>query len=127
MALLSAREDFTQRTLGALANLWEKLAFTARLKSDDGGYRHWGLEREHGSAASREAIAHAHRVLILEIAEMPMHDAVREAEGYGDLRRLESRALCPPGMEDCLQKHVDYVLWTTQAISAAHASARLSA
>jgi hypothetical protein len=123
MPLLSAQEDFVQRTLGALNGIWKKLVFTTGLKGDGGKYRHWGMEREHGVAASQEAIEAAHRALILELVEMEIPKVVYAAGGLVEMQKLGVKTICPTGLENCLRKHADYVLWTTQAILAAQAQA----
>jgi hypothetical protein len=117
MPLLSAHQDFMQRTIASLGNVWKQLLFTASLRTDKGQYQHWGLEREHGVEESRAAVEAAHRDLILKLLEMPVEDAVRDAEGVEDSQQLELKKICPPTVEKCLLKHADYVLDVSRLIS----------
>jgi hypothetical protein len=83
MTLFSAFEDFVLRTLGALPATWSKLLYVAGLRSEKGGYQHWGLERTHGVEAVQQALPHAHRELFLEVLRTPtpvlLEDAHRSA------------------------------------------------
>lgn len=67
MALLSALEDFVQRTLAPLPTLWEKLRFVGELR-EGSGYRHWGMEQKFGETVAQSAITEAHSGLCEEMA-----------------------------------------------------------
>jgi hypothetical protein len=121
MPLLSAHQDFMQRTISSVGNVWKRLLFTASLRTDAGQYHHWGLERVHGLEESRAAIEKAHRDLIVKLLEMPVEDAVRDAERVEDTQELELKRICPPALETCLLKHADYVLEASRLISIHHA------
>lgn len=116
MSFLSAHEDFVQRTLAALDNIWKRLLFTGALRDGTGDYHHWGLEREHGAVEARSAIERAHSELIFELVEMSMDDAVRNAERMDGILPLRVEMICPTYTQKCLRQHVDYVLETTRLI-----------
>ncbi len=67
MPLLSALEDFLQRSLGGLPTLWEKLRFVSELR-EGAHYRHWGMEQKFGEKMAQAAIAEAHSGLCNEMA-----------------------------------------------------------
>jgi hypothetical protein len=117
MPFLSAHQDFMQRTLSALGNVWKQLLFTGSLQTDAGQYHHWGLEHDHGVEASCAAIKEAHRDLILKLVEMRVEDAVLDVQGVEDSRELELKKICPPTLEPCLRRHADYVLEAARLIS----------
>lgn len=68
MPVLSAFEDFAQRSLSALPTLWEKLRFVSSLRDEHASYRHWGLEQKHGEKRAQAAIAESHSQLCGELA-----------------------------------------------------------
>ena len=72
MPLLNAEEDFAQRTLGTLQNVWEKLAYVSGLKSSEGSYDHWGLASVHGREVASQAIAKAHSEVLRETLATPL-------------------------------------------------------
>jgi len=117
MSFLSAHQDFMQRTLSSLGNVWKQLLFTASLRTNAGQYHHWGLERDHGVEESSAAIKEAHRDLILKLLEMPVEEAVVEVEEVEDSKQLELKKICPPMLEPCLRRHTDYVLEAARLIS----------
>ena len=89
MTLLSAYEDFGERTLGVLGSAWSRLAYLSSLRQD-GRYRHWGLERTFGESAAHAAIAQAHGEVALAILRRPMRDLRSELreEDYEDVRQV---------------------------------------
>jgi hypothetical protein len=119
MTLLSARQDFVQRTLAALGGIWKRLVFTAGLRTNTGEYEHWGLERVHGAVESRSAIALAHLDLIGELVTTPIAEVVEGVTELDAVHHLDPDAVCPPNLDRCLQRHVEFVLEATQLILAA--------
>ncbi len=80
MSLRSALEDFVGTTLGSIAGIWGKLRYVAELRTQDGRYAHWGLERLHGDVAVQRALRQAHHALYLGVLRTPLRELVREAE-----------------------------------------------
>ncbi len=72
MVFLSAYEDFVHRTLNVLPNPLAKLDYVGSLRSDQGGYQHWGLERCHGDPGAQAALAQAHTDLWLQVLRAPL-------------------------------------------------------
>jgi hypothetical protein len=85
MALLSASEDFSSRTLAAIPHAIGKLQYVAQLQQQSGVYAHWGLCRTFGDAAANEAIAGAHSRIFIEILRMPLSDL------WNEIRSLASQ------------------------------------
>jgi hypothetical protein len=83
MPLLSAFEDFFQRSVSALPNLWERLCFVGGLRNHAGQYRHYGMEQRFGESEAQAAIAAAHSVLFEELASTPLKELWRTAETHG--------------------------------------------
>lgn len=79
MALFSAAEDFSGRTLAALPGLLAKLRYVSGLRRDDGKYGHWGLARTYGEHAATQAIAGVHRELTLQVLRTPLCELVEDA------------------------------------------------
>jgi hypothetical protein len=67
MTLKSAYDDLRQRTIARIPGTWRKLQYLAGLRSDKGGYVHWGLERVHGSEAAQDAFQEVHKTLVKTI------------------------------------------------------------
>ena len=81
---LSPFEDFKLRTLSAISGLWGRLLYIAELRSEDGNYEHWGHSRLHGEDRSREALAHAHSELYIELLRTPISELAKELETVED-------------------------------------------
>ncbi len=72
MTFLSAGEDFCYRTLAAVPGALPKLAYLARLRDQQGQYRHWGMNRTYGEKAAAAAMAEAHTQVWLEVLRTPI-------------------------------------------------------
>jgi hypothetical protein len=79
MALFSAADDFSRRTLAALPGLLAKLQYVSGLRRDDGQYAHWGLARVYGEHAARQAIEGIHKDLTLQVLRTPLRELVEDA------------------------------------------------
>ena len=134
MTLLSASEDFLTTTLAALPGAWGKLQYLSSLRTEDGGYRHWGLSRLHGEAAVKRALGEAHREVFLEILRTPLAPLLEEArlcaaeqelEAASYLRQLsnESQALLPGDLGGALEPHFSSVLKALSKLAQARSSA----
>ncbi|MGH9603043.1 MAG: hypothetical protein ACRD24_11720 [Terriglobales bacterium] len=92
MTLFSAFEDFVLRSLGALPATWSKLVYVAGLRTSQGSYAHWGLERTHGVEAAHKALPHAHRELFLEVLRTPLAKLLEDASRSAAEQQLETGA-----------------------------------
>lgn len=93
MPLLSALEDFVQRSLDTLPSVWEKLRFVRSLRADDASYRHWGLEEKYGAHEAHAAIAEAHSSLAEELASTPLSDLWLGVEQGASREQIELSVL----------------------------------
>jgi hypothetical protein len=121
MTLYSALDDFQERSLRSVSGLLRRLIYVIGLRSSDGSYSHWGLERVHGSVAARDAVALAHKRLVTAILRMPLSKLLEDArvlqlaeENQGkdwlaDLNRQRAQAL-PPGPGAGTERHFNAVL-----------------
>ncbi len=80
MPLRSALEDLRDTTLRRVSGLLGKLDYFSRLRTEGGNYAHWGLERVHGEAAAREALAQAHQSTTAGVLRTPLRRMVQDAE-----------------------------------------------
>src|ERR1700756_4571199 len=72
MTLKSVKEDLQASTLRAISGKLAKLAYLASIRLEDGTYSHWGLSRVHGEASAQEALAEAHRGVVIKILRAPL-------------------------------------------------------
>lgn len=79
MALFSAADDFSRRTLAALPGLLAKLRYVSGLRREDGQYAHWGLARVYGDHVARQAIERIHKELALQVLRTPLRELVQDA------------------------------------------------
>ena len=77
MTLKSAYEDLRQRTIARIPGTWGKLQYLAGLRSAQGEYVHWGLERVHGPAAAQDAFQEVHKKLVKTVLQTRL-SALRE-------------------------------------------------
>ena len=134
MALLSASEDVLTTTLAALPGLWGKLQYLSGLRSEEGGYDHWGLARLHGEAAVRRALGKAHSQVFLEILRTPLAPLLKEARLSAAEQELEpaayvhqlcshSQALLPPELGGGTAAHFNSVLTALSKLARGRSSA----
>ena len=134
MTLLSASEDFLATTLASLPGAWGKLQYLSSLRTEDGGYGHWGLNRLHGEAAVKRALGEAHREVFLEILRTPLAPLLEEArlsaaeqemEAASYLRQLSngSKALLPGELGGGLEPHFSSVLKALSKLAQARSNA----
>jgi hypothetical protein len=115
MALLNANEDFVTRSLGALGNVWERLAYVAGLRNSGGRYEHWGMSQTYGRNTAQKAMAEAHSELFQQTLSTPLRD----------LQEPFSRAIRPAAKENyvpedtkgCCPEHMEYVVEALTALS----------
>jgi hypothetical protein len=129
MALLSATEDFRDRTLKAIDGKMARLRYIANLRdSSTLKYRHWGMERNHGEAAAVQAIGTAHREVFLDVLRTPLAELAdemtllsRRGESIDDLRVLE-KSMLPEGVPPAAKRHFSSVLLALNGLQ--HAKGR---
>jgi hypothetical protein len=128
MALFSAADDFSRRTLAALPGLLAKLQYVSGLRRDDGQYAHWGLARVYGEHAARQAIEGIHKDLTLQVLRTPLRelveDAIQSAENaetdvaeYVAQLNAESGRLLPDKLAGGSVRHFSTVLQALSSLS----------
>ena len=80
MSFFCATDDFCNRTLAAIEGSVRKLTYIAGLRTDEGNYRHWGLERLHGPDAAHAAMADSHSKAWLKILRSPLPELLAECQ-----------------------------------------------
>jgi hypothetical protein len=78
MPLFSALEDLQATTLKAIAGSLRRLEYLARLRDEDGTYKHWGLARVYGESRARRALADAHRAQLSSILSTPIRSLEKD-------------------------------------------------
>lgn len=100
MSLLSATEDFRNRTLATWESVLEKLTYVAGLRNSNGTYSHWGMERTHGAEAAQHSLSANHSEVWLEVLQTPLPQLVAHMEAMDTSERedllAKLRAAMPP-------------------------------
>jgi hypothetical protein len=134
MALLSAYEDFLQRSVALLSSTWEKLEFVASLRRED-GYRHFGMEQRFGTAAAASAIAEVHSLLHEELAATNLQQLWETASEESRnspktwktlLRGLNHPRALPPDVHGVPVEHLEFVFSSLHQIAEHHSAATRS-
>jgi hypothetical protein len=110
MPLLNAEEDFAQRTLGTLQNVWEKLAYVSGLKSSEGSYDHWGLASVHGREVASQAIAKAHSEVLRETLATPLQKLHTFERNSAISAEKKPHLFMPADLRGGCREHVEYVV-----------------
>lgn len=127
MPLFTAYEDFVNRTIGTLKGTWEKLAFMSGLRSEKGGYEHWGLEYTYGPKAANCAIARTHSEVFQKVLETPIPTL------FGEFKTEEGKPLnggpdpdrmIPDERNGCLPDHFRYVHSALTLLADTHSTRR---
>ena len=136
MPLLSALEDFVQRSLGALPTLWEKLRFVSSLR-EGVQYRHWGMEQRFGEQAAQAAMAEAHSGVCNELASTKLAElwlaadqaARREDLGVSEyLHNLDPGKTRPADLDGVAPEHFAFVVTSLYRVARSRsASSHLAA
>lgn len=131
MRLLSAYDDFSERTLAKVPGVLGKLEFLSGIHSSIRGYHHWGLENTHGGECAQEAMGEAHTVSFLAELSTPLSDlftelvSEAEQEGIGILQRVQSilalNGLVPEELDGGSRAHHHYVLMSLLLVARARA------
>ena len=83
MTIFSAIEDLIGRTLAAIPGWFGKLQYLAALRTPQGRYSHWGLNRVHGEDEMQKAASEAHRHVISQVLQTPLRDLEADLERHG--------------------------------------------
>jgi len=135
MTLLSAREDFEERTLASFSTPLEKLVYLARMRDAAGQYRHWGMSRLYGERVAEAAMAEAHSQVWIEVLRTPIPQLSREMEKMGkaqrealmaELRRFQALAR-PADLRGGSVRHFNSVLLTLQSLCCSQAATHRAA
>ena len=119
MPLLSAIDDFVQRSLAALPTVWEKLRFVSGLREDDGNFHHWGLQQKYGDMATEAALTEVHAELCDELASTRLAElwlsadqaAHREQVDVAEfLKGLNTVSTRPEDLQGVAPEHLAYVV-----------------
>jgi hypothetical protein len=111
MTLKSAMQDLQERTLHAVSGLLAQLEYLAGLRSQDGVYSHWGLERVHGEEATRRVLRDAHKAVVTNILRTPLRNLVRDAEESASVLQTEASQFLQG-----LREHPDQVIPANAAV-----------
>lgn len=109
-------EDFSYRTLAAIASAVGRLCYVSSLRdSISGRYVHEGLVSRYSPGAVQEGLTHCHEELFAKILETPLKEQKQDldrcfrAAGEESWRiaedwreNLHSRSLCPEGAPEYL-------------------------
>jgi hypothetical protein len=129
MTLKSAYDDLRQRTMEKIPGTWEKLQYVAGLRSPKGGYKHWGFERQHGSAAAQNAFTEVHKTLVKTVLRTRLsvlgEDLERSSEvhavspvSYASQLSIGLPQLLPSGCPKEAELHLVSVLETLSVLAA---------
>ncbi|MGA9506771.1 MAG: hypothetical protein WBV31_20190 [Terriglobales bacterium] len=105
MTLTSAYEDLRRRTIEKIPGIWGRLKYLAELRSEKGGYVHWGFERVHGSVAAQNAFTKAHKTLVRTILRTRLMNLLEDLE-----QSRETNAISPPSCASALAVNLDQLL-----------------
>jgi hypothetical protein len=133
--LISAYDDLRERTLTKIEGVWRRLTYVAERRSiDDGAYQHWGFERTHGMATTRQTFARAHQSMlgtILRTRLRLLHEDLEHSsriEGvspisYASKLAADLNRLLPSGCSRATQLHLESVVETLEALQNRHPQA----
>ena len=122
--LCNASEDFKIHTLHVLPTLVEKLAYICSLQTEDGEYRHWGLNRVYGPKRAHQAIESIHAEMAEQLVRIPIRDIYEEYQHAvekpvtPELLRPESLVLKAPANDDeLLSAHLQLIQASLVAVA----------
>jgi hypothetical protein len=127
MALLTAYDNFLQRTLAIVPGSWGKLIYVSGLRQGDGDYEHWGLARVYGRNAASDALQRAHRDAVQHVLRTPLRELVHDARICAGAQRMDvatyfrqfvadPQALLPPKVGGGSARHLSSVLQAVAAL-----------
>jgi hypothetical protein len=122
MTLLSAYEDFVDRTLASLPGSLAKLVYLGSLRDDAGDYRHWGMSRTFGQGSTSEALAQAHTEAWLEVLRTPiptLFAETQDSEMGSETWQRQREKLAPPNSSGGTKRHFNSILLALSLLSQA--------
>ena len=122
MTLLSAYEDFVNRTLSSVPGLLAKLAYLGSLRDDAGDYCHWGMSRTFGQGSASEALAQAHTDAWLEMLRTPipvLFGETQDSKMEDETWREQPEQLTPPNVSGGTKRHFKSILLALSLLSQA--------
>ena len=129
MTLKSAYDDLRQRTIARIPGIWRKLQYLAGLRSENGAYVHWGLERVHGTEAAQDAFQEVHKTLVKTILRTRLSTLQEDLEESSEADAISPKSyasklagnqsqLLPSGSPREAQLHLSSVLETLSLLAA---------
>ncbi len=126
MVLLSAAEDFAERTLSRIRGALARLQFVAALRDGNGNYQHWGMQKRHGAESTRKALQEAHRQAAADCLRTPIRQLAKEVADSGvDLGQAPA-LLLPAGASKATERHLSSVTVSLRALVRARVKAQTS-
>ncbi len=121
MTLLSALDDLLANTLSAVPGLLHRLRYLAGLRDENGAYKHWGLEKVHGSLTAQVALAEAHSLIFLEVLRTPVSRiraevSTEELSLVGHHEGGQAQELMPDDLRGGSRRHFRSVLVALDAL-----------
>lgn len=89
MRLLSAYDDFTERTMRGVAGTLSKVRFLSGIRSSAEDYQHWGLERTYGKESAQTAMRKAHTEALVAELSMPISQLWKELMSAAESQGVE--------------------------------------
>lgn len=89
MKLLSAYDDFTERTMRGLVSTLSKVGFLSGIRSSAGDYQHWGLERTFGKESAQTAMRKAHTEAFVGELATPVSQLWKELVSAAESQGVE--------------------------------------
>jgi hypothetical protein len=122
MTLLSAEQDFSERTLAAIHGALRRLLYVAGLRGVDGRYEHWGMLKIHGEAATQSAIRQSHAGALLDVVRTPVQqlDAelrMSEDQVLADAAKAHPERMLPEGTPKAAALHLSSILLALDALA----------
>jgi hypothetical protein len=118
MKLFPAEQEFSLRTLSALAGPVTRLDYLAGLRDDSGNYRHWGFARTYGERTAAKVLAKHHQQVMAEVLRTPIPSLWSEVVASGRAeqtrerlaRQLGSVPMAPAGATAAERQHLHAVV-----------------
>ncbi len=128
MRIISAIDDFMERSVRSVDGALEKLRFVARLRksSEQSSYEHWGMSKTYGEQEANKAMAEAHSRVWIDILRTPIQNLESDVRGtkyaqqVGSERYLnelaeEAKAM-PANLKGGSKRHFGLVLKTLRML-----------
>lgn len=116
MKLISAYDDFVERTLSRIEGKVQRLAFLARLH-DKGKYEHWGMSQTYGKEQADSAISTVHSeswtdLLRTKISSVFQGKKIEENELSSLSKTEAAERVVPDGSTRSSVRHFRFIIET---------------